>query len=178
MEHINYLTIHASATFPSMDIDIEWIRDIHLGKGWNDVGYHYFIKRDGTVEKGREDNIQGAHTYRHNNNNLGICMAGGLKEGTKEPEDNFTPIQYMALTRLLAQLLREHPDAKIMGHNGFYGHETRGCPCFDWESYKTWFRKASTAPYRPADWHTQNWKEGVPLNWLMPSNWYQAVHKE
>ncbi|QTP59572.1 lysozyme [Billgrantia antri] len=179
MNHIKYFTIHASATYPAMDIDIEWIRDVHVNqKGWRDVGYHYFIKRDGTVQKGRPDNVQGAHVGRHNKNNIGICLAGGLKTGTKEPEDNFTAAQYIALTNLITKLKETHPDAHIMGHNGFSGYLSRGCPCFDWRAYRDYIELSLACEYRPDWWRTHDWKRGVPEDWLKPQNWYEAVLKQ
>lgn len=156
----DFFTVHASATYPSMDIDIEWIKDIHVNQnGWNDVGYHYFIKRDGTHQKGRPDHIQGAHVLNHNNRNIGICMAGGLKEGTQEPEDNFTDAQYHTLTILLYKLHKQYPRAEIMGHNEFSGHESRGCPCFDIAAYRKWFHRSLNSLYKPDDWKSYNWKD-------------------
>lgn len=130
-----YFVIHAAATFPSMDVDAKWIDKIHRERGFNSIGYHYFIKRDGTVERGRPDSQQGAHVLGFNQRTIGICMAGGLKEGTQTPEDNFTGAQYKSLTDLLDRLHDKYPDARIKGHNGFHGHHSRGCPCFDWRSF-------------------------------------------
>jgi len=51
MKNIRYITIHAAATTPSMDIGVKEIREWHLARGWRDVGYHFVIRRDGTLEK-------------------------------------------------------------------------------------------------------------------------------
>ena len=67
-------------------------RDIdrwHRERGWLKIGYHYVIKRDGTVETGRELEEVGAHAKGHNAISVGICMVGGLSEDN-EPETNFT----------------------------------------------------------------------------------------
>lgn len=141
------------------------------------MGYHYFIRRDGTVEKGRPDNMQGAQVLHHNENNLGICMTGGLREGTEEPEDNYTAEQYASLIELLTKLRETHQDAQIMGHNGFSGHESRGCPCFDWKALRGYLERAWTAPYKPLNWHRHNWKKGIPASWET-LNWYDAVVKQ
>jgi len=136
---MRFITIHASATYPSMDIDAAEIRDWHLSRGWRDIGYHEVIRRDGTVELGRPADQTGAHVGGHNTGNYGICLVGGLKQGTKIPEDNFTPAQYAKLrNRMLAHHTR-WPEAIIMGHNGFPGHEARGCPCFDWRAWRDEF---------------------------------------
>lgn len=178
MEFIKYLTIHASATYPSMDIDVEWIRDIHVNQnGWSDVGYHFFIKRDGTLQLGRDIHRMGAQVLHWNANNIGICMAGGLKEGTKEAEDNFTDAQFETLTDLLTEFHEKHPDAVVMGHNGFKGHESRGCPCFDWKAYREYLGVAWEAPAKPHEWSSNDWKIGVPDSWLKLS-WYNEVEKQ
>lgn len=137
VDKITTVTIHAAATYPSMDIGIDWIRNIHVNQnGWSDVGYHWFIQRDGTLEQGRPEHVMGAHVKGYNRGNIGVCMAGGLKEGTREPEDNFTEAQWKSLNRLMDTLFNKYGQIRIMGHNGFPGHESRGCPCFDWKAYR------------------------------------------
>ena len=134
-----WFVIHASATYPDMDIDIEWIRNIHVNQNnWSDVAYHFFIKRDGTLQNGRPIERIGAHALGHNVKSIGICMAGGLKPGTKIPEDNFTQDQFDTLYELLDQLHNRFPEARIIGHNGFENHRSRGCPCFDWKDMAKW----------------------------------------
>lgn len=60
----------------SDDVPASVIRSWHLARGWNDIGYHYVIRRDGTVEKGRDERFIGAHTKRHNYDSIGICLTG------------------------------------------------------------------------------------------------------
>ena len=181
MKHLppKYITLHAAATYPSMDIDIQWIKDIHVKqRGWSDVGYHYFIQRDGTMQKGRPDYRLGAHVGGHNTGNLGVCMAGGLKEGTKQPEDNFTPEQWETLNGLLDKLLDEYPDAEIVGHNYFPRYKSRGCPCFDWETYGKWVKDMREAMYAPEDWYTFDWHVHSPDDYQLPEDFYEAVEKK
>lgn len=175
---INRITIHASATYPSMNIGAKEIRQWHLDRGWRDIGYHRVIRRDGTVDEGRPESIMGAHVKHHNRDNLGICLVGGLKEGTQEAEDNFTPVQYIMLTKVLVDLLHKHPEAIIQGHNGYPGHETRACPCFDWRAYVDYLNRAMAAPYRPSGWMTHSWKAGAPARWSRPKTWWHAVKKD
>lgn len=160
--NIRYITIHASYTPPSLDIGEETIRGWHVDeRGWLDTGYHRVIRRDGTVENGRPIRYQGAHVGGFNAGNIGICMVGGKKEGVDEPEDNFTNPQWVTLFMMMRSLLNRHPHAIIMGHNGFAGHEARGCPCFDWRAWREDFFKRIHA-------------EQVQL----PSHWYDEVDKE
>ena len=175
---MKYVTIHAAATFPSMDIDIRTIRQWHVqDRGFNDVGYHYFIKRDGTVQKGRQERVTGAHVGGYNTDNIGVCMAGGLKEGTKIPEDNFTQAQWTSLNKLLDDIIKRYPSIIVMGHNGFKGYESRGCPCFDWKSYRSWLVSIRKALYKPSDWYSMDWHQTSPEDFQLPKDFYQAVDK-
>lgn len=135
MNRVDLIVLHASATFPSMDVGAEWIDRIHRERGFKKIGYHYVIKRDGTIEKGREEWEIGAHALGWNKDSLGVCLIGGLKEGTKQSENNFTQAQWDALYELLTKLHTKYPDADIKGHNELPNHTSRGCPCFDSKSY-------------------------------------------
>ena len=175
---IKYVTIHAAATYPSMDIDVDWIKSIHVNQnGWSDVGYHFFIKRDGELQKGRSLDRTGAHVGNNNTGNIGVCMAGGLKEGTKEPEDNFTDQQWITLNKLLADICESYPQIVIMGHNGFKGYESRGCPCFDWKSYREWFVGVQKSLYKPDDWYGYDWHVHQSEHFNLPKDFYSAVDK-
>lgn len=131
MRRIDYIVIHCSATMPSMDIGVEEIRRWHVkGNGWRDVGYHRIIRRDGTVEQGRDLKTIGAHVKGFNNHSIGICWVGGLNEETKQAEDNRTKEQKISLRQEVSRLLEAFPDAVLMGHNDF-PNVNKDCPCFD-----------------------------------------------
>lgn len=138
---VRYLVVHCAATPPSRDIGVREIRAMHKQRGFADVGYHYVIRRDGRVEKGRADNVVGAHVSGFNSISLGICLVGGV-DAKGKPEENFTPLQYQALEGLLITLGRSHPSAQILGHRDLSpdangdGKITpnewlKACPCFD-----------------------------------------------
>jgi len=181
MKHLppRFLTVHASATYPSMDIGKTEIDQWHRDRGWNGIGYHFVIRRDGTVETGRPVHRVGAHVGNHNTGNIGICMVGGLKQGTKNtPEDNYTSDQWTALNQLLTELHERWPDAKLMGHNDFRGHETRGCPCFNQKIYFAWLHTAWQSKARPSDWSDYskyNWHNSSLLSWEVPTHFYDEI---
>lgn len=54
----------------------------HLNNGWAGCGYHFFIKKDGSVWRGRPEDKLGAHTANHNTGSLGICFEGSLNVET------------------------------------------------------------------------------------------------
>jgi N-acetylmuramoyl-L-alanine amidase len=125
----NYIVVHAADTYARMDIGLDEIDVWHRDRGFNSCGYHYIIRRDGTVETGREMNTYGAHVKGFNHNSIGICMVGG-KANDGGPEDNFTGEQFDTLAALLYQLVMLFPDAEVLGHRNF-PKVTKACPCFN-----------------------------------------------
>lgn len=136
MRDINRIILHMSLTPPSADIGAEEIRWWHIdpnkvGGPYRDIGYHYVIRRSGLVETGRELHVSGAHVGGHNNDSIGICIVGGLKQNPAHPNDwdcNYTSAQWRALDRLCRDLLLQFPGAQISGHRDW---DNRGCPGFD-----------------------------------------------
>ena len=126
---IKYLAVHCSASKPDVYVDASVINRWHVDRGFAKIGYHYVIKRDGTVEKGRADTEIGAHVQGYNRMSLGICLAGGL-DANGNPLANYTNEQYAALEILLKKLLVTHPHAVVQGHRDF-PNVAKACPCFD-----------------------------------------------
>lgn len=109
------LVVHCSATRPTQDIGVRDITQWHIQRGFDTVGYHYVIRRNGEVERGRPENAVGAHVRGHNANSIGICLAGGVDNAGK-PANNFTAAQFVALHQLLDELRKRYPDARVLGH--------------------------------------------------------------
>jgi len=129
MRKIEYLVVHCSATKPSMDVPVSMVKQWHLDRGWSDIGYHYYIRRDGTLRLGRKEETTGAHVKGYNRNSIGVCYEGGLNE-QGEAEDNRTEAQKLVLKTLLLSLKHRYPKSIIQGHRDFEGVR-RDCPCFD-----------------------------------------------
>ncbi len=73
------IVIHCAATKASMDIGASEIKKWHVDdNGWDDIGYHYIIKRGGLVEVGRPEAFQGAHAPAVNSKSIAICLIGGI----------------------------------------------------------------------------------------------------
>lgn len=131
----DYLVVHCAATRPSQDIGAADIDRWHRALGWQCIGYHFVIRRDGTVEEGRAVDVIGAHVEGHNSNSVGICMAGGVSEkDVNVPENNFTEAQFESLKSLLLELRDKYPKARIQGHRDF-PHVAKACPSFDVASW-------------------------------------------
>lgn len=132
---IKELIIHCSATPEGVDYTVDQIRKWHKQRGFNDIGYHYIIYRDGSIHKGRPENKIGAHCKGHNAISLGICYIGGLAKDCKTPKDTRTEAQKKSLVTLLTALKKKYPDAKIYPH---YKFANKACPCFNAEEeYKS-----------------------------------------
>lgn len=128
MRIITLLIIHCSAVLPFQTSSVEQINEWHLARGWaNGCGYHYVIRRDGSIEKGRPDEMIGAHCLNHNRHSIGICYEGGLN-ANGEPADTRTEAQKESMLNLLTELKKQHPNALIVGHSTF---SNKACPCFD-----------------------------------------------
>ena len=127
----DYIIIHCAATRPSMDIGAKEIDLWHRrDKGYNGIGYHFVIRRNGKVEKGREQEEIGAHTFKYNDKSIGVCLVGGVTEtNVNIPEDNFTPAQWASLKELVSVLKAAYHHADIVGHNNL--DLQKACPSFD-----------------------------------------------
>lgn len=136
IKSVNFLVVHCAATKATMDIGATEIRSWHRQRGWMDIGYHYVIRRNGAIEKGRPDDRPGAHARGFNHLSLGICLVGGVAKDGKTPENNFTSDQFHALRRLLIGLNATFPEARILGHRDL-PNVYKGCPSFDVEEWWT-----------------------------------------
>lgn len=127
----DYIVVHCSATRANQDIGKADIDRWHRAKGWFGIGYHFVIRRDGTVETGRPVNTPGAHVAGYNHNSVGICMVGGVDANDiTKAENNFTPAQFASLASLLRDLKKKYPKAVIQGHRDFPS-VAKACPSFD-----------------------------------------------
>lgn len=132
---IDKLIIHCAATKPDMDIGVKEIRKWHVeGNGWKDIGYHFVIRRDGTVEVGRDLNQIGAHAQGQNTGSIGICLVGGISASGKA-EANFTDKQWAELSRCARLFKAEYPKGTIHGHNEY---AAKDCPSFN---VQYWLKK-------------------------------------
>ena len=127
MRKITKIIVHCADTPDGRDDKAADIRRWHKARGFNDIGYHYVVDLDGTIEPGRDVSVAGAHCTGQNADSIGVCYVGGADTDMK-PKDTRTDKQKTALLLLLKYLVQKYPGAKIYGHRDF---ANKSCPSFD-----------------------------------------------
>lgn len=135
------LTVHCSASRPSQNWGAADVDRMHRMQGWLCIGYHFVIRRDGTIEIGRPIEAEGSHCLKggRNKTHIGVCMIGGVSEKPQkhtpgnpwngsDAEANFTEAQLASLRALIDRL--QFTDAQVEGHRNV-PKETKACPSFD-----------------------------------------------
>lgn len=105
------------------DVSAATVHQWHLANGWAGIGYHYLIRKDGTIEQGRPLDTVGAHCYGENYHTVGINIVGNFE--IAEPN----ALQMRAAARLAAALCRLYgfmpSEQTIFGHRDF---NATACP--------------------------------------------------
>ena len=123
---ITEVVIHWTATFMDQDIGSEEVHQWHLARGFSGCGYHYIIRRDGRLQRGRPIGKTGAHAKEngHNNKSIGISLAGGYTcvSGTSGYQnlvgkESFTTEQNKAMNEFLATFYKVFPGGQAFGHS-------------------------------------------------------------
>lgn len=127
MRKINKIILHCTDSPDTLDIGFKEINEWHKENGWLSksgvsCGYHYIIRRDGTVERGRPEKDVGSHCYGHNKTSIGVVWVG---------KDRLSMRQDIALRNLLRHLINKHKldPSDIYGHKEFNDHKS--CPNVD-----------------------------------------------
>ena len=127
MRSITLIVIHCSAVKPDQMSSVAQIDSWHRERGYKfGVGYHYVVRRDGSIETGRPEWMVGAHCLNHNKYSIGVCYEGGL-DARGQPADTRTAAQKATLRQLLTDLHRRYPRAVIVGHHDL--NPQKECPC-------------------------------------------------
>jgi N-acetylmuramoyl-L-alanine amidase len=135
MRTINQVILHCTATTLERELSVQEIRGWHvIDRGWADIGYHFLIHQDGTIEKGRPIHKMGAHTFGNNFGSVGVAYCGGVIEKktktTKKyvPKDTMTKEQESSFRELFKILSVIFGELKLRGHNDY--SEKKACPSF------------------------------------------------
>ena len=127
---INEIIVHCTATEAGKNFTVDDVRKWHKKRGFRDIGYHYLILLDGTLQKGRAIEDVGAHCEGHNDHSLGICYVGGLRKG--QPADTRTKAQEETLKKIIKALRDQLGPLPVHSHH--YYNPYKACPCFNAEA--------------------------------------------
>ena len=94
--------------------DVESIHRLHLSNGYTGIGYHFYIRKDGSVYRGRPLNAVGAHCVGHNINSIGICFEGDYTR------DTMPVAQIRAGQELIASLKCMYASLTVKKHSDLY----------------------------------------------------------
>ena len=129
-ESVRYIVLHCSATRCDRSYTVAQLTRDHIARGFRTVGYHFYVRRDGTTTQHRELLEVGAHARPYNRCSIGVCYEGGLDADGK-PADTRTPEQKERLRTLVEKLKGLFPKAVVLGHRDLRGAVPKACPCFD-----------------------------------------------
>lgn len=136
------IVVHCAATDPDQDIGAAEIDAWHRQRGFDRIGYHFVIRRNGFVEPGRDITEVGAHAKGYNWKSVGICLVGG---GRQEPVGDYTPAQWDSLRGLVVELKKVYPEAEVLGHRDLPDVK-KACPVFDVRSWWARHQERSQQP--------------------------------
>ena len=163
---ITEVVVHWTETFTNKNIGSEEINSTHIGLGIKGIGYHYVIRRDGSLQRGRPLSNQGEHSYvnDHDEFSIGLVFVGGFNcsSGTPNPESflssqSLTRAQMTTFEQFCRAFYKKYPGGQVLGHNDIDSTELD--PGFDVIDYcKDVFGKesifsdpTSQGPFKPSD---------------------------
>lgn len=138
------ITIHCSVTADGLPVSVETIRQWHVVRGFNDIGYHLIIQPSGRVDVGRKIDVVGAHVEGANTSNAGICLIG---------TERFTAAQFDSL-RAQLDFVREVyqiPPWEIYCHYQFPSAQVQAktCPNISINRLLAWYLLKDNAALIP-----------------------------
>lgn len=128
MRQINKIVVHCTASPDSIDIGFREINQWHKDRGWMSpsgisCGYHWIVRRNGRVERGRPEDEVGSHAYGHNKRSIGVVWVGTKDIGVEQRKQ---------LLRVLRGICNKYrvPILDVVGHNELEG-VNKECPVID-----------------------------------------------
>ncbi len=108
MQEVEGIVLHNSGV--TVLQSVETIHNYHKNKGWAGIGYHYYVRKDGSVYRGRPENMAGAHCPSVNSTSIGICAEGNFNE------ESMSEVQKQAIIDLIKDIKSRHNIKWIRGH--------------------------------------------------------------
>ena len=100
-EDTDMIVIHHTGG-TDIDASAEQIDGWHKNQDWVGIGYHFVIRKNGTIERGRPEWAVGSHAYGENWHTLGIHLSGAMDK--VQPTD----AQIESCAHLVAYLCDEY----------------------------------------------------------------------
>jgi N-acetyl-anhydromuramyl-L-alanine amidase AmpD len=126
-----FIVVHSSQTTSAENLSAKDIDTLHRKDGLLSIGFHKIIKRDGTIEDGRNIDTCGVHVKTKgdvsNQNSIGVCLVGG-KNSKEELDCNYTLAQFNSLHFLLVELKSHYGKVTVVGHRDV---ADTSCPSFE-----------------------------------------------
>jgi len=110
------IVLHHSA---SAVATVETIHALHLLNGYGGIGYHYLVRKDGSIWRGRPENVVGAHSKGNNLYSIGICFEGNFEN------EEMGEAQVVAGVELIKDILSRYGELEIVGHRDL---QATACP--------------------------------------------------
>lgn len=88
----------------------ESIHKYHVSLGWKGIAYHYYVRKDGTIYRGRPEDTVGGHTSGYNSRSIGICAEGNFET------DIMSNAQRDAIRELVLDIRTRYPDTQTIKH--------------------------------------------------------------
>ena len=113
------------------------INQWHLDNGWVGIGYHYYIRKDGSIYRGRPEWAVGAHATGHNDRSIGVCCEGAYMTET------MPTAQLASLKALLRDIMGRYGALALRRHRDV--NET-DCPGdrFPWAEAQKYMKEDDT----------------------------------
>ena len=112
----NKIIIHHPVFYGS----VESLNNLMRNMGYSMIGYNYYVRKDGTIWKGRPDNVASANCYGQNNSSIGVCFEGNYDRDTSMPQS-----QFKSGVELIQHLKGKYNISEVSGHKKYYN---TGCP--------------------------------------------------
>ena len=118
---VDEVYIHCSTSDHAKHDNVETINKWHLDRGWDGIGYHFVITKNGMIHTGRDIEKTPAAQKGHNEDTIAICLTG---------DKVFSWQQLTSLRQLCITIHRMLPDCTFHGHTEV---STKTCPNIDYK---------------------------------------------
>jgi len=123
---VNRVFLHCSASDNPAHDNVATMDLWHKQRGWAGVGYHFFIRKSGELELGRDLEVTPAAQEGNNKGTIAICLHG-LKS------ENFTAAQFATLLLLCQQINEAYGGFATVTFHGHCEVARKACPVFDYK---------------------------------------------